>query len=365
MSEETLGGASFLQGCAQSGALLSAGGAAGDSIGELMHRTDLLLRRSAQQEEELSRLAGLVGAGGNSAPSQFNAIAERIDCIATALAHLDGGMQDALERERQNREVLKKALTQRLAQEVTDRKQSFTWLAKKLEGKTVNLEDGMGTDFEKTFFEKSLKGGFGIQIPVAAGTPIVSVGVPASCRTGSPVALRASGFTSPLQSARKHQSPLVSSAIRRESGTLPPTLAMAGVSEGTAGTPQWSPRPYGDRGAHMPASVPTCSPHSPRLSSRELGAPKVVRMMSQPQAGQSHLVGMPCQQAQVAVVVTSATAQTGPNVVGGCNSSAALTRMFSTPYDGGGMSVPFSPQVRQRAVRLSTAPGSPNQAGPR
>lgn len=354
-SEEVLGSSLLQDGASQPSLVLSANGVSGDRIGEIMHRTDLLLRRSAQQEEEMSRLAGLVGTGGSSAPSQFNAIAERIDCIATALAHLDGGVQDALDRERQNREVLDKALTMRLAQEVAERTQMISWVVKKLEGKGANVEE----------FEQPAKGS-----PAPQNLASVPLGVPpmaALARSGSPtpVVIRTAGFASPFNSARKQQSPLTQGAVRRESGTMPPTLVLPGVSESSAGTPQWSPRHYGDRGAHMPASIAVCGQHSPRLSGRELGTSKVVRMVSQPQSGQSHLVGMPSQQQQqCAVVLTAAGSQTGPTVVTACNSIGTLPRTFSTPYDSG-LAAPFSPQVRQRAVRLSTVPGSPSHTGPR
>mmetsp|Transcript_1329 Transcript_1329/g.2318 ORF Transcript_1329/g.2318 Transcript_1329/m.2318 type:complete len:504 (+) Transcript_1329:60-1571(+) len=101
-------------------------------------------RHSEEQERRVAHLAErldyLVGANkevkdGSETPEMMHlpALIERIDCLATALAHLDSGTQESLDRERREREALHRVLSERLAQEISDRTAIMSGLREEVE----------------------------------------------------------------------------------------------------------------------------------------------------------------------------------------------------------------------------------------
>jgi len=145
-----------------------------EEIREVVLQTDSFGRRCTQQQEEMGILAERIDKiiQSSSAPvkdifpsSKIFDVAQRMDSLALAVANLDKATHEALERERQDREVVNKAMA--LAQESADRAESLNRLSEKLES-LVDLVMPLSEDLLKDI-KGALHNGYGA-VPKSLGT---------------------------------------------------------------------------------------------------------------------------------------------------------------------------------------------------
>jgi len=329
--------------------------------------------------ERLDVLLGKAGEEQDGEPPEqlpLSAIVERIDCLASAVSHFESSTQECLERERKEREVLNRMLSQRLAHEVSERMAACAKLSDDVESITLPKlsymrapSPAVGTSRANGCFSS----GNSVELAPTLLAPTLQEGtfqqqLSSTCSPPQPspfdtIQFQQDSFVATLSDHPRldHMNSVSCSSTSRSVGMLPVNTSPRSRQTTSWGHSMHPTSPRRRSPAGNVRSVGTGGPPAPTLRSsassgfrssvpmlagREAGHSSVMRSTSQPQA--PPLDRRSPHSGQHVIVATASGGGSSPTTIGRQGGTSFEARMMPE-WDGA-----MSPQLYKGPFRMAT-----------